>query len=148
MYLNRYILGIVMSVVVVHMNGELTMETKPSGYKSYGSLQHSWKTLTHDIQLYAKKRGKAGNENKYEFPPPVDAALYFGNCLLVNPSGDLTPEMWNEFYESIMQFEDIEETEEEEEEIIDGEYSHGYLKDGFVVSDNELEEEPYNLPTV
>lgn len=137
-----------MSVVVVHTNGELTMETKPSGYKSYGSLQHSWKTLTHDIQLYAKKRGKAENENKYEFPPPIDAALYFGNCLLVNPSGDLTPEMWNEFYESIMQFEDIDETEEEEEEIIDGELSHGYLKDGFVVSDNELEEEPYNLPTV
>jgi hypothetical protein len=134
-----------MSVVVVHTNGDLTMETKPSGYKSYGSLQHTWKTLTHDIQLYAKKRGKAGSENKYEFPPPVDSALYFGNCLLVNPSGDLTPEMWNEFYESIMQFEDIEETEEEEE--IDGEFSHGYLKDGFVVSDNELEEEPY-LPTV
>jgi len=42
-----------------------------------------------------------------------------------------------------MQFEDIEETEEEEEEIVDGEYTHGYLKDGFVVSDNELEEEPY-----
>lgn len=135
-----------MSVVVVHTNGELTMEMKPSGYKSYGSLQHSWKTLTHDIQLYAKKRGKAGHENKYEFPPPVDSALYFGSCLLVNPSGDLTPEMWNEFYESVMQFEDIDGTEEEEEEEVEGEFSHGYLKDGFVVSDNELEEEPY-LPS-
>jgi hypothetical protein len=96
--------------------------------------------------LYAKKRGKAGHENKYEFPPPVDYTLYFGSCLLVNPSGDLTIEMWNEFYESIMQFEDIEETEDEEEEVVEGEFSHGYLKDGFVVSDNELEEEPYNLP--
>jgi hypothetical protein len=135
-----------MSVVVVHANGEMTMETKPSGYKSYGSLQHTWKTLTHDIQLYAKKRGKAGSENKYEFPPPVDSALYFGDCLLVNPSGDLTIEMWNEYYEGIMQFEDIAETEDEEEEEVEGEFSHGYLKDGFVVSDNELEEEPYNLP--
>jgi hypothetical protein len=135
-----------MSVVVVHTNGEMTMESKPSGYKSYGSLQHSWKTLTHDIQLYAKKRGKAGDENKYEFPPPVDSALYFGRCLLVNPSGDLTIEMWNEFYEGIMQFEDIENTEDEEEEDMpEGEYTNGYLKDGFVVSDNELEEEPYNL---
>jgi len=133
-----------MSVVVVHANGDLTMELKPSGYKSYGSLQHTWKTLTHDIQLYAKKRGKAGTENKYEFPPPVDSALYFGDCLLVNTSGDLTPEMWNEFYEGVLQFEDIVETEDEEEE--EGECSHGYLKDGFVVSDNELEEEPYNLP--
>ena len=137
-----------MSVVVVHTNGEITMESKPSGYKSYGSLQHSWKTLTYDIQLYAKKRGKAGHENKYEFPPPVDTALYFGSCLLVNPSGDLTIEMWTEFYDSIMQFEDIEDTEDEEEEVVEGEFSNGYLKDGFVVSDNELEEEPYNLPIV
>lgn len=137
-----------MSVVVVHTNGDLTMESKPSGYKSYGSLQHTWKTLTHDIQLYAKKRGKAGTENKYEFPPPVDSALYFGDCLLVNTSGDLTPEMWNEYYEGVMQFEDIAETEDEEEEVVEGEFSHGYLKDGFVVSDNELEEEPYNLPVV
>jgi len=131
-----------MSVVIVHSNGEISMESKPSGYKSYGSLQHSWKTLTHDIQLYAKKRGKAGHENKYEFPPPVDDILYFGSCLLVNPSGDLTIEMWNDFYESIMQFEDIETEEEEEPES----GFNGYLKDGFVVSDNELEEEPYTMP--
>ena len=137
-----------MSVVVVHANGDLTMESKPSGYKSYGSLQHTWKTLTHDIQLYAKKRGKAGTENKYEFPPPVDSELYFGDCLLVNTSGDLSPDMWNEYYEGVMQFEDIAETEDEEEEVVEGEFSHGYLKDGFVVSDNELEEEPYNLPVV
>jgi hypothetical protein len=57
--------------------------------------------------------------------------------------------MWNEFYESIMQFEDIADTEDEEEEDMpEGEYTNGYLKDGFVVSDNELEEEPYNLPIV
>jgi hypothetical protein len=54
--------------------------------------------------------------------------------------------MWNDFYESIMQFEDIEGTEEEEEEMPEGEFSNGYLKDGFVVSDNELEEEPYTMP--
>lgn len=71
--------------------------------------------------------------------------FFFGKCVLVNQSGDLTIEMWNEFYESVMQFENIEESEseEEEEEDPDGEYSNGYLKDGFVVSDNELEEEPY-----
>ena len=38
-----------------------------------------------------------------------------------------------------MQFEDIAETESESEEEVEGEYSNGYLKDGFVVSDNELE---------
>ena len=68
----------------------------------------------------------------------------FGKCLLINPAGDLTLEMWREFYESTMQFEDIEESEcESEDEVVEGEYSNGYLKDDFVVSDNELEEEAY-----
>ena len=133
-----------MSVVIIHPNGEESLDTLQS-FKSYGSLQHTWKTSTYEIHLYAKKRGKAGTENKYEFPPPVDNVLYFGKCLLVNPSGDLTIEMWHEFYESIMQFESIEETESEAEELPEGEYTNGYLKDGFVVSDNELEEEPYKI---
>jgi hypothetical protein len=126
--------------VVIQSNGDVISGKN----KVHGSLQHTWKTLTHEIQLYAKTTGRAGTENKYEFPPPMDNTLFFGKCVLVNPSGDLTVEMWNDFYESIMQFENIEETEsEEEEEDPDGEYSNGYLKDGFVVSDNELEEEPY-----
>jgi hypothetical protein len=120
-----------MSVVIVHPNGELTMDTIQH-YKTYGSFQHCWKTLTHEIHLYGKKKGKAGDENKYEFPPPVDNILFFKSCLLINPSGDLTLEMWNDFYESIMQLEDIETDEED----------HEYLKDDFV-ADNELEEEPY-----
>ena len=133
-----------MSVVIIHPNGEETVDNIQS-FKSYGSLQHTWKAATYEIHLYAKKRGKAGTENKYEFPPPVDNVLYFGKCLLVNPSGDLTIEMWHEFYESIMQFESIEETESEPEDLPEGEYTNGYLKDGFVVSDNELEEEPYKI---
>jgi len=131
--------------IIIHPNGEETIDTLQS-CKSYGSLQHTWKTPTYEIHLYAKKRGKAGTENKYEFPPPVDAVLYFGKCLLTNPSGDLTIEMWHEFYESIMQFENIEETENEsEDDLPEGEYTQGYLKDDFVVSDHELEEEPYKI---
>jgi len=133
-----------MSAVIIHANGEESVETI-SSYKSYGSLRHSWKTSKGEIHLYAKKKGKAGDENKYEFPPPVDSELYFGKCLLVNPDGDLTVERWNEFYEKIMKFEDIEQTESEEEEMPEGEYTNGYLKDGFIVSDNELEEEPYKI---
>lgn len=133
-----------MSVVIIQSNGEESVDNIQS-FKSYGSLQHTWTTPLHEIHLYAKKRGKAGTENKYEFPPPVESVLYFGKCLLVNPSGDLTIEMWHEFYESIMQFESIEETESEPEELPEGEYTNGYLKDGFVVSDNELEEEPYKI---
>ena len=131
-----------MSCVIIHENGEETSDTV--AHKTYGTLQHTWKTSTYEIHLYAKKRGKAGTENKFEFPPPMDTPLFFGKCLLMNPSGDLTVEMWRDFYESTMQFEDIaSESESEEEKVEGGEYSNGYLKDDFVVSDNELEEEAY-----
>ena len=115
-----------MSVVIIQPTGELKMDTI-SHIKTYGSLQHTWKTLTHEIQLYGKKKGKQGHENKYEFPPPVDT-IFYGSCLLVNPSGDFTIEMWTDFYESMIQPE-VEEEEDEKE---------------FVGLD-ELEEEPYKI---
>ena len=31
------------------------------------------------IQMYGKLEGKANMENKYDFPPPVDKKLYFGD---------------------------------------------------------------------
>ena len=52
-----------MSVVIIQPTGELKMDTI-SHIKTYGSLQHTWKTLTHEIQLYGKKKGKPENENK------------------------------------------------------------------------------------
>jgi hypothetical protein len=115
-----------MSVVSIQSTGELKMDTI-SHIKTYGSLQYTWKTLTHEIHLYGKKKGKPGNENKYEFPPPIDTTFY-GSCLLVNPSGDFTIEMWNDFYESMIQPE-LEEEEATQE---------------FVGLD-ELEEEPYKI---
>ena len=125
-----------MRVVMIDKKGNLSSET----YTTYGSLQYTWKTKKYEIQLYGKTDGNAGNENKYDFPPPVDNVLFFDKCMLVNPNGDITIEQWNDFYESIMQFEDIAETESEsEEEEVEGEYTNGYLKDGFVVSDSELD---------
>ena len=35
------------------------------------------------VELWARNSGKANTENKYDFPPPVDNALYFGACALV-----------------------------------------------------------------
>ena len=37
-----------------------------------------------DICVYGKISGKAGQENKYEFPPPIDTLLFFGGCVLTN----------------------------------------------------------------
>jgi hypothetical protein len=108
------------------------------------------------VELWAKDNGKANNENKYDFPPPVDNALYFGTCALirVDDNGqilDLTTPIWNKIYEILFGgFEDIgdeeEELSEDELEYVDKKKKtkHGYLKDGFVVDSVESGEEDDN----
>tara|TARA_B100000035_G_scaffold107684_1_gene91326 strand:- start:21 stop:581 length:561 start_codon:yes stop_codon:yes gene_type:complete len=103
----------------------------------------------YNIELYGKIDGKAGMENKYDFPPPVDELLFFGNMALVNNEDDkivdLTIEDWNKIYEKLFGgFEDLADTaladEEEEDELKnvpkEKKTKNGYLKDGFVVDDN------------
>ena len=48
-------------------------------------VRHSWKVPDSDstIDLYARDYGKAGNENKYDLPPPVDNDLFFGTVALI-----------------------------------------------------------------
>jgi hypothetical protein len=94
------------------------------------------------IMLYSKTDGKAGQENKYDFPPPVDSALFFGKCVLTNQGGDLSVVDWNRIYEHL--FGGFEDLNSEGEEDDDDEYDDlpltvaGYAKDGFVV-DSESE---------
>ena len=107
------------------------------------------------VSLFAKTEGKANTENKYDFPPPVDSALYFGACVLVGKSigsdgGEsyisLTLELWNKMYEKLFGgFENLDATcaedEEEEDELAnvpdEKKTKQGYLKDGFVVDSDE-----------
>jgi hypothetical protein len=100
-----------------------------------------------NIQLYAKKTGRAGQENKYEFPPPVDSTLFFGNCLLVNVGNDLKINDWALIYEHLYGgFEDIgSEDSEEESEDMDGVVltKQGYKKDGFIVDDDDDDDDDF-----
>lgn len=112
------------------------------------------------VSLFAKTDGKAGSENKYDFPPPVDTKLFFGNCALMATDGAkkhvaLTVELWNKIYEKLFGgFEDLsmaiidDENEEDElDNVPDSKKTKngGYLKDGFVVDDDEeVEEERSN----
>jgi hypothetical protein len=107
------------------------------------------------IQLYGKTEGKANMENKYDFPPPVDNILFFGSCALVcltsNNSNkynycELNIELWNKIYEKLFGgFEDLaltlkdDDDEEDELDAIDDKYKtkNGYLKDGFVVDEED-----------
>jgi len=129
---------------------------KKAGFKSAAGFkcQTSWSVpqdeTTYTYYLYGKTTGRAGQENKYEFPPPVDSVLYFGSCVIVKKQGekvlDTSPKEWEEVYEYLYGgFEDIgseDSTEEEEEESDDGvpRTKSGYAKDGFVVDDDSFDE--------
>ena len=107
------------------------------------------------IYVFGKQEGKANNENKYDFPPPLDSTLLFGNCAMVcnkvdkdniEPM-DFTIEMWEKIYENLFGgFEDLSTTANEDENEKDElanvpekyKTQTGYLKDGFVVEDNDL----------
>ena len=101
------------------------------------------------VELWARSDGQANQENKYDFPPPADNELFFGNCaLLARDSNmniiDLTVERWNKVYEHLFGgFETLADNEDEDEDEED-ELDHvpssmktkdGYLKDGFIIED-------------
>ena len=109
------------------------------------------------VEVWARDSGKAGSENKYELPPPIDKDLFFGSIAIVGLDKnkefcDLTDETWKKVYEHLFGgFDDIENPDSQEEysedelESVPAEKKtqHGYLKDGFVVDldgDESLEE--------
>ena len=109
------------------------------------------------ISVFSRNDGKSGTENKYDLPPPIDHDLYFGKLLIIATDKNknaihLTKELWETIYEKLFGgFEDLATTaledENEPDELDDYSDSEltetGYLKDGFVVDDNELESEEY-----
>ena len=133
---------------------------KPDGFE----CRTTWKNVkvgnqNYSVQLWARDDGKADTENKYDFPPPVDNTLYFGNCALVqvlnndlnnetNSFTSLSKDLWLKIYESLFGgFENIgDENDDDEPDELDAikkdmkTKKTGYLKDGFVVDSDEEEE--------
>ena len=113
----------------------------------------TWKMKNSEyyVSIYAKDKGRANSENKYDLPPPLDNELYFGKLLLVKHTSenyekdnvvDLTVEDWQKHYEKLFGgFESLDEEEESSsEEEIDPSMltKEGYSKeDGFIVDDEE-----------
>ena len=147
------------SAVLIDKNGELknikltnaydkTELYKKCGFRSEkdfelcGTWEIDNKCL---IELFGKKDGKSGSENKYEFPPPNDNFILFGSCvLLVKDSdgyGNLTVENWEKIYNKLFGgFESLGEEDsdlsEDDEDIPEDKLTkHGYKKDDFVVDD-------------
>lgn len=154
------------SIVIVEKNGDLKAQEyksstidelykkcsfkKADGFEKVSEWTYSKKgenMIT--VELWARQDGQANQENKYDFPPPVDSSLFFGNCaLLARDSNmnivDLTVEKWNKVYEHLFGgFEtlaDNEDEDDEEEDELDNVPSSmktkdGYLKDGFIIED-------------
>ena len=160
-----------LTIVIVEKSGDLKSTTikdfkeeelfKKCGFKKGEDFvkQHDWSVRTggkkYVISVYGKTDGRANSENKYDFPPPIDSTLFFGSCAVVakDETGaytDLSVELWNKIYEKLFGgFEDLAATaledENEEDELAnvpkEMKTKDGYLKDGFVVSDED-EEEP------
>ena len=135
---------------------------KKCGFKKSGDFvkQVMWNAKfdgkKYFIEVYAKTEGRPNSENKYDFPPPIDSMLFFGNCAIlayikkdddVSVYVDLNLQLWNKIYEKLFGgFEDLAATAIEDDQEIDElanvpkekKTKHGYLKDGFVVdSSNE-----------
>jgi hypothetical protein len=147
---------------------------KKCGFKNNKdfNIRHTWTTQSSGqslyISLYAKNKSKTANfVNKYEFPPPVASELYFGTCMLIsytlsaaNGSSpkkytSLTPDIWKPIYTKLYGgFENLADTEVEDEaepDELEGLPKHkltktGYLKDGFVVDDDELQLDDISEP--
>jgi hypothetical protein len=132
---------------------------KAEGFKKQTDWIIKYDGQKYIVSMYGKLDGKANTENKYDFPPPIDTKLYFGSCLLIarvkndkNESNlvSLTIPLWEKLYEKLFGgFEDLAvaaiEDEEEEDELENIPNSKktkigGYLKDGFVVDDEEEED--------
>jgi hypothetical protein len=121
---------------------------KKAGFKSADGFKqiHQWAFPGELISLYGKSSGRAGQENKYDFPPPVDEILFFGSCILTSSTGSLKKTRWETVYEELFGgFEDVgeEDSEVSEDDDDDGapRTKTGYVKDGFIVDDDEDEDE-------
>ena len=101
------------------------------------------------LSVFGRTDGSAGHENKFDFPPPIDTPVFFGNMAIVCTEEknfesvcDYTCTQWDKDYETLMGgFEDIgdesDETDELDDYDSDEKTKEGYLKDSFIVSDDE-----------
>ena len=123
------------------------------------ALRAAWRVKKYKfniVEVWGKNKGRAGQENKYDFPPPIDKELFFGSCAIVGKSTDneivdITEEEWLKIYEKLFGgFENLNDTavlDELEEDELEDVPDHlktksGYLKDSFIVEDGEGEDIP------
>jgi len=122
----------------------------PPTYESAFKRHATWSVKKYGlvVELWARTNGRAGQENKYEFPPPVDEKLFFGECAIVSTTTEssLTCSVWKKIHAHLFGgFDDLEklavqdDAESDELEHVPNKKKtkHGYLKDGFIIDDSQ-----------
>ena len=126
--------------ILIDRKGKLS-EIKDVDVADYGKRKCIWKINKKTIYLYGRTKQKESTKIvKYDFPPPIDNKIFYGQCLLVDSENLLTIVEWEKIYEELMGgFEDINSDSDVSDEDTTGLNltKEGYVKDGFVVSDDE-----------
>ena len=125
---------------------------KPDGFEIRTTYNASVKIndnkVKYTVDVYGKVSGRANQENKYEFPPPIDNTLFFGSCVLISRDEDNNPisiksNEWEKVYEVLFGgFDDLDSvdthgSEEDDEDENLPKTKAGDVKDDFVVEDDE-----------
>ena len=125
--------------ILVDKKGKLSV-IENAVVENYGKRKCVWKANEKTIYLYGRTKQKNRPIVKYDFPPPGDIKTFYGECLIVNPSGSLTIEEWELIYEELMGgFEDIHSESDKSEDETTGlpMSKEGYELDGFVVNSDD-----------
>lgn len=137
------------NVIVIEKEGGLYEKTvtmdklyTACGYRSNKNFEKLYEWLVDDqvYELYGKRTGKF--ENTYELPEVTET--FYGALCVVKQDGHISMDEWNmfaqDYHEKYDETESISVYSEEDKK----EYTvEGYLKDGFVVDNDELEYEEY-----
>ena len=118
-------------------------------FKLHHTFEIAIDLVPYRICLFAKDTGKANTENKYDFPPPVDNILFFGNCILVskditnNKAINLNTKLWGEINTMLFggfhdtELNDDDEDDDDDESILPTTLTKdGYFKDDFISADD------------
>ena len=157
------------SFIIVEKSGSVKVQSvknfnKDELYKKCGfktaegfSCMHTWNVEFNDIkyslEVYGKTNGKANTENKYEFPPPIDNVLFFGNCAVVLLASENVVDLGENEFKDIMDhlyggYDDLENDDDEDDEDEDDsdlpKTKHGYVKDDFVVSSDAEDDDDFS----
>jgi hypothetical protein len=135
---------------------------KKAGFKTPEDfkLRSQWNvedvnSKSYSISVFGKVTGRANQENKYDFPPPIDTVLFFGNCIIVNKDRNgnavsIKEDEWESVYEYLFGgFDDLgdKDSDDEEEDDEDDDLprtKQGYVKDDFVVDDDDIDDDDYD----